>query len=246
MGGSQLVLLLLIQLLSIMRVVLEVDVARALLRHPIVAQLEAGRLEAPSNVLEIAVRIVLCLLGWVVDLVGSHHGTALFAHDEVCFSDVLAGACLLLTLRGKLPEVGIMIGHKRGRVTSIVKIVSSHAFLSFLLLNQLIFRNHTFLVLILSLVRCAVLLRMAAEINVSSSLLVDCLLVQIRQSESIGRSLVVGLGRGHVVLSCVAQDELCTSHGVRVVSGLFPLHAIGQPKLLALRVRVMVLTPVLT
>ena len=68
----------------------------------------------------------------------------------------------------------------------------------------------------------AVLLRMAAEVDISSSLLVDRLLVQIRKSERIGRSLVIGLGRGHVVLSCVAQDELGTSHGVGVVSGLDP------------------------
>ena len=65
------------------------------------------------------------------------HGSALLAHDEVCFSNVLAGACLLLALRGKLSEISVVIGHKRGRVTSIVEVVSSHPFLSLLLLSQL-------------------------------------------------------------------------------------------------------------
>ena len=137
MGGSQLVLLLLIQLLSIMRVVLEVDVAGALLRYAVVTQLEARRLEPSSNVLEVAVGIALSLLWRVVDLVSSHHGATLLAHDEVCFSDVLTGACLLLALRGKLSEISVVIGHKRGRVTAIVEVVSSHAFLSLLLLSQL-------------------------------------------------------------------------------------------------------------
>ena len=137
MGGSQLVLLLLIQLLSIMRVVLEVDVAGALLRYAVVTQLEARRLEPSSNVLEVAVGITLSLLWRVIDLVSSHHGSALLAHDEVCFSNVLAGACLLLALRGKLSEISVVIGHKRGRVTAIVEVVSSHAFLSLLLLSQL-------------------------------------------------------------------------------------------------------------
>ena len=92
----------------------------------------------------------------------------------------------------------------------------------------------------------AVLLRMAAEVDISSSLLVDRLLVQIRKSERIGRSLVIGLGRGHVVLSSVAQDELGAGHTVGVVGWLFPLHAMGQAQLFTLRVRVMVLTLVLT